>query len=141
MIEEWLQQRQHLIVLYCSICGVHQQINDSPTKIQRLKSFCQTLVDYASAGHFEVYKKLLHEAEQVNDAALGIAEKTLPKIQETTEILLDFNDRYETEELTEEMQVTLAKHLSKLGEAMVARFDLEDELVGLLQSPQAAARA
>ncbi|MGI9285543.1 MAG: sigma D regulator [Pseudomonadales bacterium] len=141
MIEEWLQQRQHLIVLYCSICGVHQQINDSPTKIQRLKSFCQTLVDYASAGHFEVYKRLLHEAEQVNDATLEIAEKTLPKIQETTEVLLDFNDRYETEELTEEMQVTLAKHLSKLGEAMVARFDLEDELVGLAQSPRTAERA
>ncbi len=141
MIEEWLQQRQHLIVLYCSICGVHQQINDSPTKIQRLKSFCQTLVDYASAGHFEVYKKLLSQAEKVNDAALATAEKTLPKIQETTEILLDFNDRYETEELTEEMQATLAKHLSKLGEAMVARFDLEDELVGLLHHGQAAAQA
>lgn len=141
MIEEWLQQRQHLIVQYCSICGVHQQINDSPTKIQRLKSFCQTLVDYASAGHFEIYKQLLQEAEQVNASALATAEKTLPKIQETTEILLDFNDHYETEELTEEMQVTLAKHLSKLGEAMVMRFDLEDELVGLAHSSEAAAQA
>ncbi len=141
MIEEWLQQRQHLIVQYCSICGVHQQINDSPTKIQRLKSFCQTLVDYASAGHFEIYKELLQEAEQVNAAALATAEETLPKIQETTEILLDFNDRYETEELTEEMQVTLARHLSKLGEAMVTRFDLEDGLVGLARSSEATAQA
>ncbi len=141
MIEEWLQQRQHLIVQYCSICGVHEQINDSPTKIQRLKSFCQTLVDYASAGHFEIYKKLVHEAEQANPSVLATAEKTLPQIQETTEILLDFNDLYETEELTEEMQVKLARHLSKLGEAMVTRFDLEDELVGLAHSPKTATRA
>lgn len=141
MIEEWLRQRQHLIVQYCSICGVHQQINESPTKIQRLKSFCQTLVDYASAGHFEIYKKLMYEAERVNDSTAIIAEKTLPKIQETTEILLDFNDRYETEELTEEMHATLAKHLSKLGEAMVTRFDLEDELIGLTQQQQAKAQA
>ena len=141
MIEEWLQQRQHLIVQYCSICGVHEQINESPTKIQRLKSFCQTLVDYASAGHFEIYKRLVQEAEQANPSAQATAEQTLPQIQETTEILLDFNDRYETEELTEEMQVTLAKHLSKLGEAMVTRFDLEDELVGLAHRADATAPA
>ncbi len=141
MIDEWLQQRQHLIVQYCSICGVHEQINDSPTKIQRLKSFCQTLVDYASAGHFEIYKQLVQEAEQSNPSASAAAEQTLPLIQETTEILLDFNDRYETEELTEAMQITLAKHLSKLGEAMVTRFDLEDQLVGLAHHSEATTQA
>lgn len=139
-IEAWLQERQDLIVLYCSTCGVHQQINDSPTKIQRLKYFCQILVDYCSAGHFEVFPTLVKDARARGDELAAIADSLIPRIQDTTEIALDFNDRYETEELLPEAMEPLARHLSKLGEALEMRFDLEDRLVEVLHpNPDSAA--
>lgn len=136
-LNAWLQERQELIVLYCSVCGVHEQLNDSPPKIQRLKSFCQILVDYCSAGHFEVFPELL---KQVDSSSADMSE-LLGKIQDTTDISLDFNDRYDTEELLPETLEPLSRHLSKLGEALEMRFDLEDQLLDRAQSGDSSAVA
>ncbi|MEM8498450.1 MAG: Rsd/AlgQ family anti-sigma factor [Pseudomonadota bacterium] len=140
-IEGWLQERQELIVLYCSVCGVHQQIIESPTKIQRLKTFCQILVDYCSAGHFEVFPELIKQAATGGDESSTIANSLLGKIQDTTDISLDFNDRYETEELPPEVLEPLSRHLSKLGEALELRFHYEDQLVEYLHVPPSSAVA
>lgn len=136
MITAWLEERQELIVLYCAVSGVHTDINSSPTKILRLKRFCEIMVDYCSAGHFEIYAHLLKEAEESASDNLDQANAILPRIQETTETALDFNDRYITEELTEEMLQPLIKHLSKLGEILVLRFELEDKLIELLHNSE-----
>ncbi len=133
-IEAWLEERQELIVLYCACCGVHQQIQETPTKIQRLKTFCQIMVDYCSAGHFEIYPGLIKEAEERDDGTASMAQALLPKIQDSTDIALEFNDRYETEELPPEVIETLVKHLSKLGEILVSRFEYEDQLVQIMHS-------
>ena len=133
-IEAWLEERQELIVLYCACCGVHQQIQASPTKIQRLKTFCQIMVDYCSAGHFEIFPGLIKEAEDREDGTAAVAQSLLPKIQDSTDIALEFNDRYETEELPPEVIETLAKHLSKLGEILVARFEFEDRMMQIMHS-------
>ncbi len=137
-INNWLQERQELIVLYCSVCGVHQQIQDSDTKIQRLKTFCQILVDYCSAGHFEVFPELLKTVTSQGEELASSANTLLGKIQDTTDISLDFNDRYETEELPPEVLEPLARHLSKLGQALEQRFDYEDQLVEILLQPSSA---
>ncbi len=131
-IDSWLKERQELIVLYCSVCGVHQQIGDSPTKIHRLKSFCQILVDYCSAGHFEVFPELLKVADATGESGTATAQSLLGKIQDTTDISLDFNERYETEELPPEILEPLSRHLSKLGEALEMRFHHEDQLLDYL---------
>jgi len=140
-IEGWLQERQELIVLYCSVCGVHQQIVESPTKIQRLKTFCQILVDYCSAGHFEVFPELIKQAASRGEDSSTTANSLLGKIQDTTDISLDFNDRYETEELPPEVLEPLSRHLSKLGEALELRFHYEDQLVEYLHIPPSSAVA
>lgn len=140
-IEGWLQERQELIVLYCSVCGVHQQIVESPTKIQRLKTFCQILVDYCSAGHFEVFPELIKHAAERGEESSTTANSLLGKIQDTTDISLDFNDRYETEELPPEVLEPLSRHLSKLGEALELRFHYEDQLVEYLHTPPSSAVA
>lgn len=140
-IEGWLQERQELIVLYCSVCGVHQQIIESPTKIQRLKTFCQILVDYCSAGHFEVFPELIKHAATRGEESSTTANSLLGKIQDTTDISLDFNDRYETEELPPEVLEPLSRHLSKLGEALELRFHYEDQLVEYLHVPPSSAVA
>ena len=58
IIDRWLKERQELLVLYCNL----SDISSDPDKIERggeLKALCQVMVDYVSAGHFEIYDKLM----------------------------------------------------------------------------------
>ena len=131
IIDHWLQQRQDLIVTYCTISGVHEHRQSTPSNAtNNLRHFCQLLVDYVSAGHFEVYDHLLLEAEAFNDGkGLEVARRLYPHISRTTELVLAFNDKYDTETTCHKGLVALAPDLSALGETLVSRFELEDQLV------------
>ncbi|TQV82521.1 sigma D regulator [Exilibacterium tricleocarpae] len=129
IIDRWLQERQDMLVLYCNLS--HTTDADSPDsergpKLQRL---CQIIVDYVSAGHFEVYDQLMREGREFkNDDALREAGKLYSSIDKTTEFILDFNDKYqETDDLS-----SLAKDLSELGEVMETRFEAEDRMIAVL---------
>jgi regulator of sigma D len=56
-LEKWLQERKELLVLYCNYGDSGN--NPDPSGIYPrwtdVRRFCQILVDYVSAGHFEVY--------------------------------------------------------------------------------------
>lgn len=128
IIERWLEERQDLIVLYCSLSGVHAFAPNSTQSAQRLRKFCQILVDYVSAGHFEVYEQLLKEAEEFGDNSEALLKALYPHISLTTEVALDFNDRYESK--TDDSDFSRLKgDLSTLGELLVNRFDMEDKLI------------
>lgn len=131
LLESWLAERQDLIVQFCSLSGVHKLSPQNGNHTNRLNDFCQLLVDYVSAGHFEIYYQLLEEAEAYHDGSIEKAQALLPRITETTQIILDFNDRYNDVNAIVDASL-LAKHLSALGETMAARFDLEDRLVAKL---------
>jgi len=129
MIRGWLKERQELIVLYCKVDGLKQFANqDIPISV-RVQAMCDVLIDYVSAGHFEVYQALMKEAEQFQDDYRATIDRILPLIQQSTELALDFNDHYSTAELCAENLVNLARDLNQLGEKMVERFDLEDALI------------
>jgi regulator of sigma D len=98
---------------------------------EKLRSFCQILVDYVSAGHFEVYDQLIKEGREFDDAeALQEASKLYDTIDTTTERLLDFNDKYlETDDIS-----SLTADLSHLGEALEVRFSTEDRLISVLHT-------
>ncbi len=99
----------------------------------RLQKFCQLLLDYVSAGHFEVYYELIREAEAFDDGTAGLARPLMPQITATTQIALDFNDTYAEYKSIGEPGV-LAKALSELGETLATRFDLEDQLIAALHA-------
>ena len=61
IIDRWLQERQELIVRYYDLVSV-DSFPDVEAAVQHLRTFCQLLVDYASAGHFEVFDQLIAEA-------------------------------------------------------------------------------
>lgn len=128
LIERWLEERQELIVLYCSLSGVHAFAPNSNQSSQKLRKFCQILVDYASAGHFEVYEQLAQEGKDFEDDSQKILEEIYPHISLSTEVALDFNDRY-GDAPEEETLARLKADLSTLGELLVGRFDLEDKLI------------
>lgn len=55
--------------------------------------FCALLVDYVSAWHFEVCEQLVSEAKAFGDEkALKLAEEINPRINDSTQVALAFND-------------------------------------------------
>lgn len=130
IIDRWLEERQAMLVQYCSLSGLDQDLSDVQ-RGEKLRSFCQILVDYVSAGHFEVYDQLIKEGREFDDAdALKEASKLYDVVDTTTEKLLDFNDKYlETDDLA-----SLTDDLSKLGETLEVRFSTEDRLIAVLHT-------
>lgn len=130
IIDRWLEERQAMLVQYCALSGLDQDLSDLQ-RGEKLRSFCQILVDYVSAGHFEVYDQLIKEGREFDDAeALQEASKLYDTIDTTTERLLDFNDKYlETDDLG-----SLTTDLSQLGEALEVRFSTEDRLISVLHT-------
>lgn len=125
LIEQWLKQRQTLLVIYNQMCQTKSSLNN-PFKPQTLQSFCQILMDYLSAGHFKIFEKLA-EAYQVNGTlpAQALNDALLDKILFTTNIALDFNDKYTNPENLRD----LSGDLSNLGENLAHRMEWEDSLI------------
>lgn len=132
IVDRWLQQRQELIVEFCTVSGVHALAGDSADHSSGLKHFCELTVDYVSAGHFEIYDHLIQESEDLGDSgALELAQTLYPSISETTEHVLKFNDNLD-DLIDGKTDTNLARELSVLGEKLVERFELEDQLVDKL---------
>ncbi|MGB5324187.1 MAG: sigma D regulator [Pseudomonadales bacterium] len=130
ILEAWLQQRQELIVEFCTVSGVHELASNNRDPAEGLQCFCELMVDYVSAGHFEIYDQLIQEAEDFGDrGALDFAKKIYPQISATTEKVLAFNDALESMINRDPGCPSLARELSNIGETLVARFELEDQLV------------
>lgn len=125
IIDRWLQERQELLESFCAL-SEQPGADNTPQRLQRT---CQVLVDYVSAGHFEIYQKLLEEGrEQAGKEGLKRARELYQGIDATTEDILDFNDKYqETDDLE-----TLGADLSRLGEILATRFEAEDRMIEIL---------
>lgn len=128
VIDRWLTSRQALLVEYCALSGVNQGLVANAPEL-RLPKLCQLLVDYVSAGHFEIYDKLMREGRKLeNPDGLVKANELFATIDRTTEYVLDFNDKYlETDDLD-----SLEHDLSLLGEQLELRFSTEDEMMKVL---------
>lgn len=126
LIEQWLMQRQTLLVLYNQICP-SKASEPNPFRSKALQTFCQILMDYLSAGHFKIFEKLAeayHQSESASDYQ-KINNMLLEKILYTTQIALDFNDKYTDSSNLKE----LSDDLSSLGENLAHRMEWEDKLI------------
>ena len=133
IIGRWLHERQELIILLCAVDGLREFTpEDTPISI-KIQAFCQVLMDYVSAGHFEIYERLLHEAEQFGEVdGAAVLRQRLPQIQRSTDIAVQFNNTYETVQDQKLFRDALSKDLSQLAELLEERFAIEDELIDLL---------
>lgn len=136
LIDRWLKERQELLVRYCDLSG-DQDFSQPDVLRQKFVRLCDVLVDYVSAGHFEVYEQLIQEAREFNDGGLELAAKVYPRIEQTTEVALNFNDRLDNRELSGQDVRDLFDQLSQLGEALESRFELEDFLIEHLHNAHA----
>ncbi len=131
IIDRWLEERQQLLVKYCALSSLESASLSSEQRGEMLKEVCQILVDYVSAGHFEIYDQLIKEGREFEDKeALQEAGTLYTSIDKTTEKLLDFNDKYlETDDLS-----SIDADLSRLGETLETRFTAEDRMIAVLHT-------
>ncbi|MCP5325461.1 MAG: sigma D regulator [Oceanospirillaceae bacterium] len=129
IIDRWLNERQEVIVLFCAINGLQPYApKDTPVPV-KIQAFCQVLMDYCSAGHFEIYEQLVKEAQDFNDGSVAMIKEIYPQLEEITAVCVSFNDKYDTPEHCQQKISQLDADLSRLGELLEERFDLEDKLI------------
>ncbi|WP_425913793.1 sigma D regulator [Pseudomonas sp. GWSMS-1] len=128
LIDRWLQERKELVEAYAAIDSSAQA-----PKAKTLLNFCEILVDYVSAGHFEVYEQLTSEAKAFGDQrGLELAKQIYPRIEVITEVALAFNDRCDTGDCAD--SASLLDELKRLGQLLHERFELEDCLIEVLHN-------
>jgi regulator of sigma D len=128
IISRWKEQRETLHhdldeSLY-SDHALQIDIQDFP-----IEHFCESLMDYISAGHFEVYETLLHESTAELEANRELLEQIYHSIETTTDLALSFNDKYRNEEVHSSEDASLPRDLQSLDDALTLRFALEDQLL------------
>lgn len=138
LIDQWLHHRQELIVVYCRLSDESRKKVADANRAAQLRQFCQQLMDYVSAGHFEIYDQLAREAEAFHDGGEKLLEELMPRLNETTGAALDFNDYYDTDENCQEAWDSLPEQLSQMGESLATRFRLEDRLIERLHNAHQA---
>lgn len=129
IVENLLAERQELLVRFCRVAGL-EPFNPHDPPVDTLRAFCQVLVDYVAAVHFEVFARLSEGGER-RQAVTRMAEQEYPRIAELTEIAVDFNDRYAQVDL-DTLSARLADDLSNLGQTLAERFELEDQVFAAL---------
>ena len=131
LLTRWLKERREVLGKYTEI-AVALDGNPETADLQtRQKRLCDLLVDYVSAGHFEVFHQLLNEAETFADGSGALAERLLPDIGDTTEVILAYEEKYGD---SGDHPETLERDLSALGEVLESRFVLEDRLIAGLHN-------
>ncbi len=135
-IESLVKLRQEVVVSYCNLSGVssfsNREVEQHSVDSDQLRSFCQIMVDYTAMGHFEVYQRII-EGKERRSAVKQAAAEVYPAIAETTDYLVDFNDKYDAFEGTADDMKQLSGDLSRLGEIIAIRGELEDQILAALK--------
>lgn len=140
-IDNWLDERQRLIVRYCELASLppfDKKSGNSLPDLADIQHFCQLLMDYLSAGHFEVYEQIVSQCAVNGHDSRKLADSLYPKIAHSTDMALEFNDQY-AEVDSEALSKSFDHDLSGLGQALVERFDFEDELIQTLHNKHSSA--
>jgi len=131
IITRWLKERRAILGKYTEIVVGLDGLLGPDGLQQRQQALCEILVDYISAGHFEVFHELLEEAESFGDGSGVLAENIMPAIADTTEVILAYEEKYGENGAD---TARLKRDLSALGEVLESRFLLEDRLIAGLHN-------
>lgn len=106
--------RQRLIAY---LVKLNQALDQDLTDLSQaiLQRFCESLVDYLSAGHFSVFQRV------------ALAADEYAAIESTTRLAMAFNDAF-ADQLNPD--ITDAKTaLENLAQILGTRFELEDDII------------
>lgn len=132
-IKQLIEERNSVLSQYYNLAKYTEDPdNDLSSTIELLEEFCQDLVDYMATGHFEIYRRI-EDGNERRDEISTLAEKILPRINNTTQIAIAFNDLYDDTTNIESSAIDqLPNYLAKLGEELATRIDLEDQFINTL---------
>lgn len=130
------EQRQKTLLSYCHLTGVTKPAQPSVDGMNdiapvALQEFLNVMVDYIAMGHFTVYQRII-EGKERRGAVQEAAEVAYPGIGETTDVMVEFNDKYENFDGASADQKILKEDLARLGEMFAIRGELEDEIIDAL---------
>ena len=136
-INNLLHERQQVLVSMCELAELESGDVPPDTVIHNLRGFNQQLVDYTALGHFEIYERIIDGKERRGNIKM-VADRVYPSISGTTQVFVEFNDKYDGADEPESLS-NLYSDLSSIGEAMAERIESEDvllrEISDSLESP------
>lgn len=129
-IKRLIEDRNSVLSQFYALAKHSEDTEADPSStLELLEDFCQELVDYMAAGHFEIYSRI-EEGNERRDEITRLAEKIMPRINDTTQIAIAFNDIYDhTDSINEAAIKKLPTYLAQLGEELATRIDLEDQFI------------
>ncbi|WP_136248128.1 sigma D regulator [Halomonas borealis] len=134
LIDRWLAERHALQTHFDALREACDADMEAVTKPQ-IDAFSELLMDYISAGHFEIYPQLRGEAEAFeDDDALAIADRLLERLEMSTELVLAFDEDYATPVRCQHYLSRLPAWLDRLAKGLDERFALEDRLIARLHA-------
>ena len=128
-LQALVQTRTETLSLLAELAS-SQPFSPDPATEDTLRRFCQALMDYTASAHFQLYRYIADNRER-RQSVLVIAERIYPRIVETTDVILRFNDKYESMSLDNSVEF-LDVDLSSLGETLAERIQLEDQVIGAM---------
>ncbi|MEE1921599.1 sigma D regulator [Pseudomonas sp. 148P] len=129
LIDRWLREREELVTAFRELRDAKPAFADKSLNGR----FCEILVDYVSAWHFEICEQLISEAKAFgDDGGLELAQQINPRIDVSTERALAFNDHCSKGQCTDNGR--FAEELKTLGGQLRERFELEDCLIEVLHT-------
>ena len=131
-VEALVTTRSEALTLYSGLAA-HRPFSDNVEFETELKQFCEALIDYTASAHFQLYQHLAENKER-RQAMLTVADSAYPKIAETTDYILDFNDSYGDEDSVKKKMGQVEQDLSQLGEILADRIQYEDEVIAALRA-------
>jgi regulator of sigma D len=132
-IKQLIEERNSVLSQYYNLAK-HTESAESDLKetAEMLEEFCQELIDYMAIGHFELYRRI-EDGNERRDEIITLAKTIMPRINNTTQIAIAFNDLYDdTSNLNDDAFDQLPNYLAKLGEELATRIDLEDRFIDTL---------
>jgi regulator of sigma D len=132
-IKQLIAERNSVLSQYYNLVSqTEQDTTDQETLADQLQEFCQDLVDYLATGHFEIYRRL-EEGDERRGEMVALANQVYEKFTETTQVAVAFNDLYDLNDGKNlEVLDKLPEQLSRLGQELATRIDLEDRFINTL---------
>jgi len=130
LVAKLITERTEMLATFCRLAGIEPYSAADKSVQTLLQEFCQILVDYVAAGHFAVYERILEGKERRREVA-DIAAQVYERIAQSTDMVLDFNDKYDCEDHCTALD-SLSRDMSRLGEELALRIELEDKLLSAM---------
>ena len=128
-LQTLVSSRTGTLSLYSRLAA-NKPFKSNKTTQKLLQEFCASLIDYTAGAHFQLYR-FIDERKERRKPVSEVAERIYPKIIDSTQQILDFNDKYDCQDHCDNFE-RLETDLSTLGVILADRIEMEDQLIDAL---------